>query len=330
MPFTVYFMEIDRLPDQPPTSQFALKLTSPYNNGSVITRYSWGMQPPLIQDPVKLILVNDTAEPYRGPAWWMQMSYNKTVVLAEGKFPSPTNAAAAPGAPSVAAATPTVGVLRRAAKRWGGGGPGGPGSGFKRKGLAGAQPGDKPWICTWPGTILEAFIYPSQNNSFKPFTALPPQASQTGAPPDSLQSTTTASSFSTPTPNLQNPGQVTTTNSGPAPSGSGFSGDWSPQPEPSPYPKVIKFEERRYPGSGPTTASCRQVEILDDGQNYRPVLDVNGKPIEVIIVENDEDAQQQTPYNNNNKRWLDSNELQYRDMQPADQLSDCGCIWWFT
>jgi hypothetical protein len=37
-------------------------------------------------------------------------------------------------------------------------------SNFKRKGVA--QPGDKPWVCNWPGTYLELFIYAQQNSSF--------------------------------------------------------------------------------------------------------------------------------------------------------------------
>jgi hypothetical protein len=231
----------------------------------------------------------------------MQMAYNKTVILTAERF----SGAAAP------------------AKRAWGAPP--PGNGdFKRKGIVGAMNGDKPWICTWPGTILEVFVYPAQNNSIRPFPT-PGTSSSSSMSTSTRSQTSTSSSPATstysyyPKPSYSSP-----------PGGDDYP-DWKnpPPPPPPSYPKVIKFEERRIPGSGATTATCRQVEIIDDGQNFVPATDANGNPIEVIIVENQRDAPGPATSYTDTKRWAHSSNLVSRQLA-ADQLSDCGCIWWFT
>ncbi|KAK4190744.1 hypothetical protein QBC35DRAFT_53522 [Podospora australis] len=102
--------------------------------------YSYGEQPPQILQPVALELVNDTFEPSRGPAWYKMLTYDKTVILPEGVLNSTTT--------SVSKRT-----VRNLASV----------SDLKRKGVA--KRGDKPWVCKWPDTYLEMFIYPHQNTS---------------------------------------------------------------------------------------------------------------------------------------------------------------------
>ncbi|KAI1116463.1 hypothetical protein F5Y14DRAFT_406815 [Nemania sp. NC0429] len=118
---------------------YALDLTynSSYTMDSFI--YTYGVQPPSITDQ-ELKLVYDRFEQSRGPAWAFALHYNKTVILPEQYL-------------VLNDSTPSGEPQRRMMF--------GPGS--KRKGLA--QSGDKPWICSWPSTTLEVFIYADQNSA---------------------------------------------------------------------------------------------------------------------------------------------------------------------
>ena len=109
--------------------------------------YAYGEQPPLIMEPVSLDLVGDKYEPSRGPAWFKMLSYNKTVILPENVLD-----------PSGSSSTNSQQVARYADPV------NSESSNFKRKDVA--QRGEKPWVCTWPGTYLEIFIYAQQNSSY--------------------------------------------------------------------------------------------------------------------------------------------------------------------
>ncbi|RDA87847.1 hypothetical protein CP532_2970 [Ophiocordyceps camponoti-leonardi (nom. inval.)] len=135
MPFRFYSMAISRDAAAPPTKGYTLSLT-PRNVSD--SKFLWGTQPPDISSPQRLTLVDDTFERNRGPAWWMLTKFDKTVVIDEDK------------------------ISRRLSKR------DGPPA-FRSQTIAkrrGAVVGDRPWICTWPDTTLEIFIYPSQNTSY--------------------------------------------------------------------------------------------------------------------------------------------------------------------
>ncbi|KAL2133785.1 hypothetical protein VTI74DRAFT_1682 [Chaetomium olivicolor] len=121
--------------------------------------YSYGEQPPLIQKPVTLELVSDKFEVSRGPAWFKMLPYNKTVILPESSLSS---LGASSGAQLRArhGASASTGIPN-----------------VKRKGVA--QPGERPWVCTWPDTYLELFIYPQQNSSYSNW----PKSFATSSPP---------------------------------------------------------------------------------------------------------------------------------------------------
>ncbi|KLU86707.1 hypothetical protein MAPG_05719, partial [Magnaporthiopsis poae ATCC 64411] len=105
--------------------------------------YSYGAQAPLLPPGTfTMQTVNDTLEPSRGPAWFKMMPFNKTVFISEANFPGKSG-------------SPSHRRLRRTA----------PPSFDEMKRKISAQPGDKPWACTWPDTVLEIFIYPNQNAS---------------------------------------------------------------------------------------------------------------------------------------------------------------------
>lgn len=115
------------------------QITLDYGNYS-LDFLPFGAQPPVLEIPKDLRLVNDSTYPERGPAWFFQVTYDKIVVLPENALVPPT------------------------AKRDGNYPTGNAVSDFMgRKGVA--QPGDMPWICYWNSTLLEAFIYVNQTSN---------------------------------------------------------------------------------------------------------------------------------------------------------------------
>ncbi|KAG5935372.1 hypothetical protein E4U53_000445 [Claviceps sorghi] len=174
MPFRWYSMNVSNVHDAPETSNYALSL-APFDPKA--SRYIWGSQPPTIPESQRLYLVKDMAEKNRGPAWYLEVEYNKTVILREDQLQAPPTSSGIPARP---------GPERR---HWGPLSspiPGFDKSRFSRKGVA-AGSGDKPWICTWPNVKLEVFIYPNQTLSSVKTTSTaepaPTSTTSSDAPP---------------------------------------------------------------------------------------------------------------------------------------------------
>ncbi|KAI0183193.1 hypothetical protein EV127DRAFT_457681 [Xylaria flabelliformis] len=287
--------------------------------------YTYGVQPPRISDQ-QLKLVNDTFERSRGAAWAFALPYNKTVILPE-EFLTPNSTSDE--------------VQRRMMF----------GFDFRRKGLA--QTGEKPWICTWPGTLLEVFIYAGQNSSYK-FPSPSSDSTSASNSPLPTDAPTRDQGFNgyhreargqpydghdfphTPPP------PPPTSSSSPSPTSSttpqSSSTDvpdyfkWPPLPPPlfPPYPRVIKVEERRNSQIDGPTPVCRQVEIIDKGVPALPVQNKKGEPVEIQIAEvTADDQKKESSYY---LRRSSDHHLWNRDDGSSDgnELSDCGCIWWIT
>ncbi|AEO58864.1 hypothetical protein MYCTH_2111125 [Thermothelomyces thermophilus ATCC 42464] len=278
--------------------------------------YAYGEQPPLLEKPVKLKLVQDNFEAGRGPAWYKRVKYTKTVILPEGWLESDQDPIALKRAPYTA----TIGASM---------------PDFKRKGIA--QPGDKPWICTWPDTWLELFIYAQQNSSFANWPPEPPPPSSTAGnssstpstpPPSSSPSTSTdgpdsssekgshrfqdghktddADSWdmsyhsleiharsegagpTTPPPDTASTTVEATSTwntatasdpFGPIDTGSDFPHIAQP------YPRVVKLEERRMWTKDAPRAQCTQVQIMGPGQEAQPLQRPDGKLVVMDIEE---------------------------------------------
>ncbi|KAH6682389.1 hypothetical protein F5X68DRAFT_172415 [Plectosphaerella plurivora] len=290
VPFEIYSMTLANLQDASPVADYVLQLFLS-NNSSPSDLYTWGTQPPIIEDPIQMRLVKDTAELELGPAWFGHFVYNKTVIIAEDRFPN------------VGSANKRRGFVLDD-----------PTSGFRRAGVIGAQVGDRPWICEWPGTMLEIFIYPYQINSLSRNRGFTAETSSTSPIP---------SSSAVPPPD--NRAFTETVSVGPPP---------APTPRPPkiaapPYPNIIKIEESRLSDDDSRAAVCTQVEICADGISSKPVYGANGQPIRVNIIEN----QRQVAY-----------RFEEPTAQPIDaptgvlprqedgkyaHLSECGCMWWF-
>ncbi|KAG5981192.1 hypothetical protein E4U55_003200 [Claviceps digitariae] len=159
MPFRWYSMNVTSVHDAADTSNYALRL-APFD--AKASRFIWGSQPPTIPESQRLYLVKDLTEKSRGPAWFLEVAYNKTVILREDQLQAPSSGSSSHSASN--------GVTTRAEvekRRWGPLNspiPGFDKSRFSRKNFA-AAPGDKPWICTWPNIKLQVFIYPNQTLS---------------------------------------------------------------------------------------------------------------------------------------------------------------------
>ncbi|KAI0396588.1 hypothetical protein F5Y17DRAFT_91094 [Xylariaceae sp. FL0594] len=370
--------------------------------------YTYGQQPPSVRDQ-QLQIVADVFQEDKGPAWGFAIPYTKTVILPQIFLMPPGNNESGSGRHAHPRRSYPLG--------------------FKR--TAQAQVGDRPWICTWPATTLEVFIYPNQNASHSsmyssggsrgggddgggaPSWTQSPGEEPTGMHHDRTnyrygggshgggdhpeQQTTEyyedhhryhdgytytpgphpwpQSQAPTPTPSTSEEEEEEQQQTSSSPDGaSSPSSSSSDQPSSSSsggvpgqypsYPKQIKIAERRDPEQYDEAArpTCRQVVIMDEGQEARPVLDDEGNPVIVEINENgagkrDSDtavggqnrrSRSQSRHrrhdNNNNNPFPffgppdtvpqkgegEGEGEEGRDEHGASQaeMSGCGCIWW--
>lgn len=232
---------------------------------------SYGASIPTINPSMTMELVNDTFDLSRGPAWFRMLPYNKTVIVSENLLSS----------------TSSSSKSRRA--------PGGnifntPGN-FQRKGVASA--GDKPWICTWPDTFIEVFIYATQNSSY---ASEADSGTITSAPSMTATATTTGTGSGA---------TATQTN------------DIVGIQSLSAYPRAVKVKERRVNQS--PRPYCVQVEVLSDNTT-QAVLDSQGNQVTIDIDEIEQS-------NGMDKRSDTEDWLFPRSSDGSGDMSDCGCMW---
>ncbi|KAM0341867.1 hypothetical protein ACHAPU_009803 [Fusarium lateritium] len=240
------------------------------------TPFPFGAQPPTIPIPTRMILVNDTSESALNPAWWLRTTYNKTVIVSEQKF----------GEIDKRGWNyddnddyEDYNTFHR----------------FKNKPVN-AKIGEKPWICTWPNTVIELFIYPSDN-----------------ATDSTYHPTSIPSPSQKPTP----------TESGSPTSTSG----WEDLKLP-PYPHVYKMVERRFLWNEDSVARCIQYEVIGDGTETTPVLK-NGKKVSMIIVENQAEVVEELELQWTNEPDAEAHPFPPNLIKRTNPLSlpNCGCIW---
>lgn len=202
--------------------QISLIYPTPSNN----TYY--GSQPPQLNRPASMVLMKDKDDSNKGPAYWFQQQYDKLVIVHEGDLQGPI--------PS---------PRRSFLKRWFyGNGPRNLGSLKGRQfddtwaSNTFARPGDRPWFCYWNNTVLEGFIYVTQDTNLS--------ASASNASP----SAAATSSGSSEWPKSRLKRQSPTTSS--------F------------YPKSVKIEERR--PLKPSQPYCQQLQILNTQQPGSAIL----------------------------------------------------------
>ncbi|KAK3316092.1 hypothetical protein B0H66DRAFT_534355 [Apodospora peruviana] len=308
--------------------------------------YSYGEQPPIVSN-ITMELVTDLLEPNRGPAWFRMMPYNKTVILPQ-QFLSTTGS----GTVSRARIRGLKNLVAESRE-------------FQRKKNV-AKPGDKPWVCNWPQTFLEFFIYPQQNSSYASFTKRPPPpgttstpSAESSTPGPGTDTSTTAPSFPGQTGDISSRSEMKIWNSGeshrhgnrrdaddnrpppPPPSTSTASptptnplGPMETEPTvpgegfvpPPPLYPRVLKLEERRIAGAPMP-ECTQVEIRNEGPAI-PVRDAQGKQITIQIVENEPPPPHNMPMPQGDVGKRSSSPLAYRDA--GADVSQCGCMWFLT
>ncbi|KAI9843125.1 MAG: hypothetical protein M1837_006578 [Sclerophora amabilis] len=116
-----------------------------------------GMQAPTMNQPLMFSPVMDNEDPKRGPAYFFQITYNKTVIVAANKLEA--------GSRRIRSLPDLAPV-----KRDDDDGPDPNTFGFRRNDAI--QVGDQPWYCNWDNTVLQGFVYLTLNSSgsLKPST----------------------------------------------------------------------------------------------------------------------------------------------------------------
>ncbi|KAL8732890.1 MAG: hypothetical protein Q9166_002491 [cf. Caloplaca sp. 2 TL-2023] len=225
-------------------------------------RICFGPQLPKL-DAVPLQLMGDKDGMEKGPAWWFQQSYTKVVVVrgvdfnANGEYASEED-------------SKRRFDVRQVRKE-------------RRQSIAPATA--KPWFCYWNNTILEGFIYVTQNFSGQyqsvssDYSASSDPIADQGAAADYGSAPFLPFSFFTPSP-----------------TGSLEKRQSIDPSQLAAYSKDIKIEERRAPNTVPSPY-CVHMQIMNDG-TASPIPDDSGNPQTIQLVETpstyDDDADQPT------------------------------------
>ncbi|KAF2280296.1 uncharacterized protein EI97DRAFT_391313 [Westerdykella ornata] len=216
----------------------------------------YGIQPPSIaRTPMQL--VSDLDFKVYGPAYHFASMYDKIVVLGQNDF---------------AAGAALVTPQRRDDKAQ-----------FRHR--FEVQPGDTPWFCYWNSTYLEGYIYVEDNSTAATVTnyptAWPPIPSGSSLPLETAPATASDQAPSSPPP----PSQATPLPASAPPRRR----DDVPYPRYTPYPRIVKIEERRLPGS--PKPYCQQMRLLEN-LTLVPVVDDAQDPIRIYLSEEDPSLQE--------------------------------------
>lgn len=173
------------------------------------------------------------------------------------------------------------------------------------------MPGDNPWFCIWNSTYIEGYIYVADNSSAAAFpTAWPSNVYGTSIPIET----------STPTVTSSPPAGITPRAAPPRPRGD------SEYPKLMPYPRIVKIEERRLPGS--PQPYCQKMLLLENGQ-ITVAPGNNGNPITVPLQEQDPEMGAflaPPPRNGPNTNATGRRDALQKRTDPADA---CHCQWMF-
>ena len=266
----------------------------------------YGAQPPQLDHPSPLVLMEDRDDPARGPAYMFVEFYNKTVILREDDLPGgytfPKRSLLERGSFDGEAVEKPTYLHERDDSTW------------ETDSIA--QPTDKPWYCFWNGTVLEGFVFIAQNAN------------------------TSASE------NTTSPSVVATSESYSSPSAAATSETYSQgmnqpyrkrQASPSlcQYPKMVKIEERRLQYN-PVQPYCQQMQILNTGQPGPLQNPVTGDFIIVNLTESEPPLQHQAqeipggeggPSGPWNSIPTAGGQGRRRSYEKRDSLTPCQCEW---
>ncbi len=198
----------------------------------------FGPQLPQLDRPIPLQLMGDKEGMDKGPAWWFQQPYTKVVVVRGLDFNAD-------------------GGLND--KRW-----------FefrhtrKQRRQTIAPAASKPWFCYWNNTILEGFIYVTQNFSGQYQPVSSEYIASSGSTVDSKalaadDEPASHAAYTVRKRTIIDPGHLAA------------------------YSKDIKIEERRVPNTVPAPY-CVHMQVMNDG-TASPIADENGNPATIQLIE---------------------------------------------
>lgn len=180
------------------------------------------------------------------------------------------------------------------------------------------QPGDNPWQCVWNQTYIEGYIYVLDNSTAATMTSYPTPST------DPFASAFSGSGAS-PTPAITG---SPTTASTPTPTGNNHRrDDPGPFARLPPYPRIVKIEERRLPGS--PQPYCQKMTLLENGQ-LAQATNSNGATVMVWLQEQDPTRDEYLPPPPNPSSSANATERKRRAIDKRRDPSDaCHCQWMF-
>ena len=255
----------------------------------------YGAQPPQMGDPTWMSLMNDKDGWNRGPAFFFQRAFDKVVVVKESEF----------SATIAKRSFVEFGEYDELAT-------------LEDRDLTSSGPPDaiavptsKPWFCYWNDTMMEGFIYVTQNTNSS-------NASTSSTSPPSIQESFGSNAITS----------VTSLASSAASSAPGHlsTREIFPSKDPASFPKLIKIEERRNI-LNPVQPYCVQMQILNNNKPGSLADPTTRQAIRVNLTENEVPQQKVSTHGPPGRRrsWhLQSNEgAEKRDMIG----SNCECRW---
>ncbi|KOS23028.1 hypothetical protein ESCO_003756 [Escovopsis weberi] len=255
--------------------------------------FTWGLQP-FRNKSLQLMLVEDLYGARYNPAWWATFAHNKTVILPADSLIPPGRRGLRRGQRLPFDLPPPLPQHDKG---------------------AGPRDGDTAWLCTWPETDVEIFIYPNQGQP-------PPSPSQSAAPSNTMTGSASAAASATNSATAPAPAPASAS----APPAAAQPTHGAPSFDPNalpvtPYPNTVKLVERRHM-SPVTGAYCWQVVITGNAQSYRVLTHDDQSPVEVDIAENLNQSQR---LERRHPGAADAHEAR----ATAPELTDCACLWWF-
>ncbi|MCJ1427471.1 hypothetical protein MMC29_005374, partial [Sticta canariensis] len=223
------------------------------------THYRWGAQPPSFEGESDVMIMKDKDDLAKGPAYFFQKSFDKIVILRENELHPNTMKRSVNGAREEQDGR----VLEER------------GDGAAADSGKVPMPTDKPWFCFWNGTILEVFLFVTQNSA---------NTADAGAYESPVSSDVTESGDDSSIPAPPDAPSITSfVNMDTMTSGSAYpatttaaSNHKRQDTGPPSFPNVIKLEERRNtPNRRPY---CQKMQIMNDG-TPSPLTDSSGNPI---------------------------------------------------
>jgi hypothetical protein len=238
----------------------------------------YGAQPPALDQPAAMELMQDTNKREYGPAYYFCQNYDKLVILPETALPSPTPSGSS-----------------EAKKR---------GKDVDKRGESyngHLVPGDKPWYCWFNSTYLEGFIYVQQqsNSTSSDISSIVDElnhmATSTSTPPPSAAATsmqpvdTGVSRIKARHQANEAPSPHHRRRQVPAEGKEAASGSYTYTPiaipsAPPTYPMAVKLEERRIDDSA-IRPYCEQMQVLDDWSVNWITEEATGERITIALDE---------------------------------------------